>query len=257
MILSPLARAFIAALALVLAVACSPGEPEAAASPEPGPTATALADVDWSQDGSSVQVMGWTVRSCPQESPMLCVERDGEPAGRIRMEDVPSLGQEASNSADQLQAMLAVRTNTLYQSLAAERLERCGEDYEITTDRPVPVRVAGEPGLKYGISASLNGRVVERTIGYRVMRRPIETIIEATAVEPGGCVEPLENGFSVEELRSFESAFEQVARDGLLPEVTVFQSTRSTKPGSSADPRKAQIPSAGLGTEHRPLQSGS
>lgn len=233
---------------MLAATACA----DAAPAPEAGSSApTPVADIAWGQANSSVEVLGWTVRSCPDPQPALCVERDGQPEGRIHLEDLPSLGQEASNSLDQVQATLAVRTNTLYQSFAADRLERCGRDYEITTDRPVPVTVAGERGLKYGVRATMDGRVVERTIGYRAFRSPIETIIEATAIEPGGCVKPLEDGFGVQELEAFEAAFDRIAADGRLPEASTFQSTRSTKPGSSADPRKAQIPSAGLGTEHR------
>lgn len=240
----------LAALALLAAAACGNGEEAPAASSSPAPEA----DIAWEQMDSSVELNGWTVRSCPQATPVLCVERGGRPAGHIRLEDLPSLGQEASKSIDQVQAMLAVRTNTLYQSLEAERLERCGDSYEISTDRPVPVTVGGERGLKYGVRGTVDGRVVERTVGYRVLRGPIETIVEATAIEPGGCIEPLENGFAVDELDSFESVFDRVAADGALPEPTTFQSVRSNKPGSSADPRRAQIPSAGLGTEHRPQQ---
>ncbi|MBW3590645.1 MAG: hypothetical protein KY393_02160, partial [Actinobacteria bacterium] len=124
----------------------------------------------------------------------------------------------------------------------------------IDAARPIPVTVGGEQGLKYGVRATVDGRVVERTVGYRVFRTPIETIIEVTAIEPGHCVEPLENGFTVDELDSFESVFDRVAADGALPEPSTFQSVRSNKPGSSADPRRAQVPSAGLGTEHRPQQ---
>lgn len=240
----------LAALALLAAGACGNSDEAPAVSSSPAPEA----DIAWEQVGSSVELNGWTVRSCPQERAVLCVERDGRPVGHIRLEDLPSLGQEASNSLDQVQAMLAVRTNTLYQSLAAERLERCGESYEIDTDRPIPVTVGGEQGLKYGVRATVDGRVVERTVGYRVFRTPIETIIEVTAIEPGHCVEPLENGFTVDELDSFESVFDRVAADGALPKPSTFQSVRSNNPGSSADPRRAQVPSAGLGTEHRPQQ---
>lgn len=240
----------LCALALLAAGACGNGDAAPAASPSPTPEA----DITWEQENSSVELNGWTVRACTQDAPLLCVERGGRPVGHIRMEDLPSLGQEASNSLDQVQAMLAVRTNTLYQSLAAERLERCGESYEIETDRPIPVTVGGERGLKYGIRAAVDGRVVERTVGYRVLRGSIETIIEATAIEPGHCVEPLDNGFTVDELDSFESVFDRVAADGSLPEPATFESVRSNKPGSSADPRRAQVPSAGLGTEHRPQE---
>ncbi|MEX2587868.1 MAG: hypothetical protein WD602_07755 [Actinomycetota bacterium] len=241
----------MAALVVVAAAgACAEAEeaPAASSSPE------ARADVDWARAGSSVELEGWTVTSCRQQPPVLCVERDGRPAGQIRLEDLPSLGQEASNSPDQVQATLAVRINTAYQSWAADRVQRCGPAYEMSTDSPSVVTVAGEQGLKYGVRATVDGRVVERTVGYRVFRKPIETVIEATSIEPDGCVEPLENGFGVKELEEFESAFDRVAADGALPAPETFPSVRSDKPGSSADPRKAQVPSAGLVTEHRRQQ---
>ncbi|MBW3590693.1 MAG: hypothetical protein KY393_02405, partial [Actinobacteria bacterium] len=97
----------LAALALLAAGACGNSDEAPAVSSSPAPEA----DIAWEQVGSSVELNGWTVRSCPQETPVLCVERDVRPVGHIRLEDLPSLGQEASNSLDQVQAMLAVRTN--------------------------------------------------------------------------------------------------------------------------------------------------
>lgn len=241
-------RAAITCTAVVLATTCARAEPQTPTDSAPD---TLAIDIEWDRAGSSATAQGWTVGACPGDVFRLCAERDGELVGHVVLEDLPSLGQEASDSPDQVQATLAVRIHTLYQSLQAERLQRCGPDYEITTDRPEPVTVAGQNGLKYGLEARLDGEVVERTVGYRTFRKPIETIIEATAIAPGGCVPPLETGFTVEQLQEFEPVLDRIVAGSDLPPALVFESTPADQPGSSADPRKARIPSAGLGVEHR------
>lgn len=247
------AGALAAALMLLLPACGQASEP----APEESPTVQPLA-IDWAQLGSSVESGAWRVTVCTEDV-RLCVFRDDEPAGWILMEDLPSLGQEAAFSADQIQATLAVRTNTLYQSWAKQRTEQCGPDVFTETDRPTPVPVAQGVGLKYGVAASIEGRMVERTIGYRTFRTPIETIVEATAIAPEGCVDPLDGGFTVEHLEQFEELFDRIAAGSKLPAPVGFESTPSGQPGSSEDPRKAFVPSAGLGIEHRsskPEQGG-
>lgn len=206
--------------------------------------------VNWSDPGLSVDAGdGWTIVRCDSEHIALCVNQDGIPAGHVLMEDLPSIGEELTSSQDQIQATLAVRTQTIYRELRRHRAERCGEDYRVETSVPKPVAVAGLTGLGYEATGSRDGKVVERTIGYRVFRDGIETIIEATAIEPGGCLIPEEPTFTVAQLRAFQNLLARVAAGSLLPEATEYPDLPKAL-GGSQDPRLERQATNGIGISH-------
>lgn len=192
---------------------------------------------------------GWTIVRCDSEHIALCVNQNGKPAGHVLMEDLPSIGEELTSSQDQVQATLAVRTQTIYRELRRHRSERCGEDYRVETSVPRPVAVAGLTGLGYEAAGRLEGKVVERTIGYRVFRDGIETLIEATAIEPGTCLIPEEPTFTVAQLRAFQDVLARVVAGSLLPEPTEYPDLPKAL-GGSQDPRLERQATNGVGISH-------
>jgi hypothetical protein len=206
--------------------------------------------VNWADPALSVDAGGgWTVRRCPSEHIALCVDRGGEPAGHVLMEDLPSIGEELTNSQDQVQATLAVRTQTIYRELRKDREEQCGADYEVETGTPQPRPVTGLTGLRYEAAGRTGGRTVERTIGYRVFRDGIETLIEATAIEPGVCLVPEDPTFTVAELRSFQGLLDRIVAGSVLPPATEYADL-PRQLGGSQDPRLERAPTNGVGISH-------
>ncbi|MDQ4148628.1 MAG: hypothetical protein M3164_01345 [Actinomycetota bacterium] len=204
--------------------------------------------VNWSDPLRSVELPdGWEVRACPTNRPRLCLDLNGSTEGIVRIEDVPGLGQDKTSSRDQVQAVLAVRIQTDYLSYTADRRRRCGEGYEVRTERPTPVVVGGQPGLRYGATGSAGGRAVERTVGYRVFRDGIESLIEVTALEPGGCVTSAHPTLEIEELGSLEDELDRVVAGSRLPPATRFEESHGTVPGRSVDPRSTVARSEGIG----------
>jgi hypothetical protein len=235
----------LAALALfaVLSGACS-RVPAERLSPTPAPIR-----VEWQDPNLSTTVDGWTIRRCEARVVALCVDRDDAAVGHVLMEDLPSIGEERTSSQDQVQATLAVRTQTLYQLFRSNRTAACGSDYTVDTATPKPVPVAGLTGLRYEGGGRVEGRVVERTIGFRVFRDGIETLLEATAVDPGHCLTAEEPTFSVRELRSFEPVLNRIVAGSVLPPATEFPDLPA-QPGGSRDPRMSVTATNGIGISH-------
>lgn len=235
----------LAAVALFALLAGACGRvPAERLSPTPAPIR-----VDWDDPNLSTTADGWTIRRCESRAVALCVDRDGEPAGHVLMEDLPSIGEELTSSQDQVQATLAVRTQTLYQLFRSNRAASCGPDYTVDTATPRPAPVAGLTGLRYEGGGRVEGRVVERTIGFRVFRDGIETLVEATAVDPGHCLTPEEPAFSVAELRAFEPVLNRVVAGSVLPPATRFPDL-PPQPGGSRDPRMSVTATNGIGISH-------
>jgi hypothetical protein len=242
---SPRHRRLPALAACVLLLAACGKTPSERLKAEPAPIR-----VDWADPGLSVDAGdGWTIVRCAGEHIALCVEKDGEPAGHILMEDLPSIGEELTNSQDQVQATLAVRTQTIYRELRRHRAEQCGEGYQVDTGVPKPAPVAGLTGLAYEATGRKDGKAVERTLGYRVFREGIETLIEATAIEPGVCLVPEDPTFSVAQLREFEGLLERLVAGSVLPEATEYPDLPEQL-GGSQDPRVDRKPTNGIGISH-------
>ncbi|HEX2149687.1 MAG TPA: hypothetical protein VHI31_05905 [Actinomycetota bacterium] len=236
--------AALAACALLFG-ACGANAPTSRLRATPAPIR-----VDWSDPGLSVDAGGgWTVERCNTEHLALCVSRDGTATGHILLEDLPSIGEELTASQDQVQATLAVRTQTIYRELRRHRSEQCGEDYRVDTGIPKPAPVAGITGLAYEATGSKDGRVVERTLGFRVFRDGIETLMEATAIEPGVCLVPEDPTFTVAELRSFQDVLSRIVAGSVLPEATEYPDLPEQL-GGSQDPRLDRRPTNGIGISH-------
>lgn len=156
--------------------------------------------------------------------------------GTVTLKDVPSLGEEKSaGSADNIQAVLAGRILGDYKDLSAKRAQACGDGYRVKTVPARRVIVGGARGLKYSAAGVRNGRPVERIIGYRVYRDGSESLIQATAVEPGGCLTPRQNEFRVRELNSFERVLDRLVAGSILPPVTRFADRPGSQPVASGN----------------------
>jgi hypothetical protein len=222
-----------------------------ACRPEPNTVETrrspAAITVDWTDPQLAVDAGdGWIIRRCASQVPALCVDRNGAPAGHVMMEDLPSLGQELAGSDDLKQAILAVRTQTVYGLLRRHRAEKCGATYSVDTVTPRPVRVAAGTGLRYEGTGSQDGHVVERTIGYRLLRGKVETLIEATAIEPGSCLTPEDPTFRIAQLESFEELLERVVAGSRLPNPTEYPENLPAHVAGSRDPRIDKPPTNGI-----------
>ena len=242
---SPRLRRLPALAACVLLLAACGKAPAERLKAAPAPIRVDWADPDLTLDAGE----GWTVVRCDSEHLALCVNKEGEPAGHILMEDLPSIGEELTSSQDQVQATLAVRTQTIYRELRRHRAEQCGEGYQIETGVPKPAPVAGQTGLAYEATGRKGGKVVERTLGYRVFRDGIETLIESTAIEPGVCLVAEEPTFSVAELREFRDLLERLVAGSVLPEATEYPDL-PRQLGGSQDPRLTRRPTNGIGISH-------
>jgi hypothetical protein len=237
-------RMLCALMLLALPAGACSRVPASRLRPTPAPIRVA-----WDDPNLSTSVDGWTIRRCESPVMALCVDRDETPVGHVLMEDLPSIGEELTSSQDQVQATLAVRTQTLYQLFRANRSAACGPDYTVDTATPKPVPVAGLTGLRYEGGGRVEGRVVDRTIGFRVFRDGIETLLEATAVDPGNCLTPEEPTFTVRELRSFEPVLNRIVAGSVLPPATEFPDLPA-QPGGSRDPRMSVTPANGIGISH-------
>lgn len=189
--------------------------------------------VDWASPSFESETPGqWTVRTCTQDPPSVCAERQDGQAGSIALQDVPSLGEEKTTSRDQVQAVLAGRINSLYQFEMGRWSSACGAGYRVTSERPQVFKIGAHDGMKYELTGSTGDRVVERLVGYWTFRDGIETLIEAPARDSGRCAaEPLGRIepppgvplFSPGILDEFEPLLDRMVAGSRLPPPTEFK----------------------------------
>lgn len=202
---------------------------------EPAPAQPKRIDIDWSAGSFRTDLeAGWSVAVCGAGVPMLCVDRGGKPVGSVLLKDLPSLGEEKTTSAAQVQAVLAGRINSLYQFKAGRWASACGQTYRVGFERPKKIRVGGHDGMKYELSGQASEVLVENVLGYWTYRDGIETVIEASGRSEGRCVvEALAQTtagsspgpapeFSPEDLAAFEPYLDRIARQSKLPPATRF-----------------------------------
>lgn len=172
---------------------------------------------------------------CTPDPGLVCVQRNRRPVGSVRLRDLPSLGEEKTASADQVQAVLAGRINSLYGFKAGRWAHSCGGDYRVSTSRPRRVIMGGEEAMKYELAGRADEEVVERLVGYWTYRDGIETVIEASGAAPGRCpAEPLgqiapgpgdpPEMFSPDNLARFEPLLDRMVAGSKLPPPTQFSS---------------------------------
>lgn len=206
-------------LATVLAAcadgsAGSDGDEEGVAAsttrPQPVETTIPVPSVAFRNDVPPVDLGdGWTVQSCEGDAPLLCVSRNGSPAGIIELAVFPvssfAIGgfQDAVAEGDDRKALGFLATDFV-RTFRADRSEACGVDYEIEPTPTEDATVLGQPGIRYGYRAERNGALVEIQANHGTIVEGDVVLVNAPAYAAGpeGCVPP-EGEFSPEGLDDF------------------------------------------------------
>lgn len=184
--------------------------------------------VDWADPSFRATLPGgWSVRNCGISPSVLCVDEDGQPAGSIRLRDIPSLGEEKTTSVHQIQAVLAGRINSMYQFKIGRWQNACEKSHRVSTERPRKIAMGTHDAMKYELTGFSGPRIVERVVGYWAFRSGIETILEASAANPARCPgEPLgqleepqggETLFTPSALARFERSLDRLVGGSRLP----------------------------------------
>lgn len=188
-------------VAAVLATGCGFGA-ESANDSRPG------REVDWNSRTVSLDApAGWTVAFCEGDAPLLCVQRDGEPAGGVELLefDAPELPLEAWAAEH-------------HDFMAADRSMGCGDEYVVVPDVVQPATVAGIAGIRASFTGYMgDGRPAERNVTYAVVIDEALFLIVANAYEPDGCVGTEGGEFTVEGLRAVEKTLADIAIGSVLP----------------------------------------
>ena len=194
--------------------AAPPTSPSTSATPTSTASVAPLA-IDWSGRTISPATVGpWSVRFCEGEAPLICLDRDGRPAGAIERSEfpvssIPSL-QQALEAKVTARAALAVLAQQTVETFAADRKEGCGTDYLVTAEPVVAQPVLGGEGVRYGWSARVGGEVVERSVTYAAVREGVLHLLVAGGLAEGGCVEKL-GEFGVQDLEAALPVLDRVA----------------------------------------------
>jgi hypothetical protein len=162
------AALLLGVLPLAMLAACERSQPEAV--------------VDWRQRAATLAVPGWTIAFCEGDAPMLCIERDGRHAGVVEAITGPLDAytglQRALIEGATLEEALAQAGEQLAQIVREDRRALDGE-YDVVSEPPVPVRVAGWEGVRTGLRVTRQGDTIERYVQYRAA--VAETFVLLTA----------------------------------------------------------------------------
>jgi hypothetical protein len=205
-------RRLAAVLAAVLLFACGGWHDYDAPAPPATSTTTTAAPVvvDWEAPALDVDLGdGFRARHCEGDAPLLCIERAGVPLGVVELLDFPAEDRPP----------LRERIDDLYRTTTADRAQGCPPGYRFEPVPPEPASVAGDDGLRYGVSGHFaDGRPSERTIGWMVDRGDVVTVLSAAADEPDGCLPPEGAGhFTVATLAAAAPALERLVAGSRLP----------------------------------------
>lgn len=222
----PKTRGVVAAIALsaVLLGACSD---DSTASPSATTTTAtseppAAVEVDWAaRTVTRVAEADVTVDFCEGEAPLLCFTGDGgEHLGVVELVHYPTAGydviEEAIAGGGDESAALEAIADDLVTSVAADRAEGCGEDYEIVPDEPVPAVVAGEDGVRFGFRGVVDGTTVEHVVIHALIDDGTVWTLTAAGYDDGGCL-PREGEFDVAGVQSAMLLIGELAAGTTLP----------------------------------------
>lgn len=219
-------RGVVAAVALsaMLLGACSDGS---TASLPPTTTTTTTAqpaaiEVDWAaRTVTGVADADVTVDFCEGEAPYVCFTGDdGEHLGVVELVHYPTAGydviEEAIAGGGNESAALEAIAADLVTSMAADRAEGCGDDYEIVPDEPVAAVVAGEDGARYGFRGVMGAATVEHVVIHALIDDGTVWILSAAGYDDGGCL-PREGEFDVAGLQSAMPLIAELVAGSELP----------------------------------------
>lgn len=120
---------------------------------------------------------GWSARNCEGTAPLICVTGPGGEVGLVEL-------LRFSSSHDSLEAL----ASDFVASIASDRAEGCGPDYEVEPIPPTEADVAGERGLRFGfVGLTGEGVVSERNIQHAFIDGADVVVLAAAAYAAGGC----------------------------------------------------------------------
>jgi hypothetical protein len=229
-------KTMTAALAVVLAalVAACGGSEVAAPPTVPVADVSVTASVDW--EARTVEVTGldgYEIRFCEGEAPVLCVSRGGDWVGAIELVSFPDGGSLLGRAVEAWAA-------ELYDSTAADRAIGCGPAYDIVGDDPEPEPFAGGEGHRYGFTGTVNGRVVERTVGHVAVIDGDLHLLVVNALADDGCL-GRESEVPVDAVDDLETVLAALAAGSTnLPDVDVSRGA-----GEADGPRSGWLRGSG------------
>lgn len=223
----PAVRAALVVLALVAAACTSDPAaqpPDDSATPTAAPTESPAADpivVDLEPGGDAVTLdNGWTVQHCEGDAPFLCVrDADGQVLGTVEFGSYPVTDDITAALADgDVVPALEERVAEQHETIAADRAQGCGEDYEYEPEPSTRSVVGGEPAVTYGFSGVVDGREIERHRSWYTVHAGQLWVVSAAASDPEGCMAAEFGEFTPSDLATFEHYLERIVAGMELPD---------------------------------------
>jgi hypothetical protein len=171
-------------MVLALLAGCGRGSTSETAAPTTAPVANVpvTATVDWG--ARTVEVAGlddYQIRFCEGEAPILCVSQGGEWIGGIE------LGSYA-DGATMLAAGVEAWVEEFMEWLVDDRRRGCDPGYDVAGDDIAPAPFAGSTGWRYGLTGSIDGRVVERVVRHIVLVDGVLHSLGLNGLADDGCL---------------------------------------------------------------------
>lgn len=216
------------AAALLLLAACGGGggddDGDAATSTTTSTTAASVEPIDW-RDPAPVDVDGWHLESCDGDAPVVCVDRDGEPAGIVEMVEFPVdsfPALEEPLAAGDEDAALDALAESFVADLTEDRSLGCGDGY-VVEGLPIEHVTTGDgPAVRYGlVGTTADGATAERVVQYAAIRGETLVILLAAAYSAEGCIATEGQEFSPDDLEAFEPTFDRLVLASPMPAPTI------------------------------------
>jgi hypothetical protein len=209
----------LAGLAVAVLPAC--GGDHQAVSASTTSTVAPTAAINWNAPAPTDVGRGWSIRDCEGDAPLVCVDRDGVPAGvleigRFPLNSLPDVVAAQQGSGDR--AALDTQARVFLRDLSADRKEGCGLGYGIASAPVVHLRAADGPVVRYGFTGTGDdGSPSERIVQYAGIRGTTLVILTANAYDVGGCLPPEGTAFTSGLLAEFEPLLEAAVKASPFP----------------------------------------
>lgn len=200
-------RRHLGVVATALLAACA-GTTTTTASPST--TAAQVAGIVWGDPTAIVEPMdGWTAGACMGDAPLICITGPSGETGLVELLRFP-LG---ANNLDGLAADFVA-------SIAADRAQGCGADYDVEPIAASPAVVAHRPGLRFGfVGRTGNGAISERNVQHAFVEGDEVVLLTAAAYAEDGCPgrDDLDS-FEPAALEAFDPGLSALVAELTLPE---------------------------------------
>lgn len=196
----------------------SPAAPDTGGTPLPREPATAPIVASWAPDAPATELPdGWTMRDCPGDAPIICVDRDGAIAGRLVLDSFPlDTALAAAEDDEATAAALRANAESRIDGLKADRAAGCG--YEVTGDSIADVLMGGLPGVRAGIRSRSADGTAELVMTYATVSSGQLWILVAESAAEGTCMDDAEMDlFTPSALDAFLPVLDRVVAGTPLP----------------------------------------